>query len=1158
MPRSGWFAVGAVAAAILAPLATVGPLGLLVLGAAAMLLAAALASIVPDHALGAIRRAGLGASIGAAAVATRLAIGGVLTPPPPTLPEGDGPWTARVAAIGAPRDGQQVATVQLVADPRVTLAATIARYPEVHPGETVEIDGRVEPPPEGSYGDWLRRTGVLGTVTSRTVRVVAEDMGPGGRLAALRASADQALRLALPEPGAGLASGILIGLRERVDRDLAAAFTTAGVSHVVAISGWNIAIVGATVAAILRGRRRRTRAVVTLMAIVAYTAFAGASASVVRAAAMAGVALLARESGRAGRAAGALGIACGLLLVADPGLVRDAGFQLSALATAGLLVWATPIRSTMDASRLGRLPGWVLEALALSTAAQLATLPVILATFGRLSVISPVANLLVAPLVPIAMATGAVALVGGSVAVIGAPGIVATMVGIPAWLALGALIRIVHASAAAPLASVDIGPPFDLVSGALATVAAIAALPGVRGRIAALVRRERPRAARSDRGSAGTEIGRARPERPVATHGRRVERILAIVLGGAVVVVAAAAIHRPDGHVRVTVLDVGQGDAILVEGENGGRLLVDGGPDPDRLIVALDGAVPPWDRRIDVLVLSHPHEDHVAGLPALLERYRVGRIVEPGMRGPGPGYRAWTDWLAAHRMHTERLATGDRLALDGIAFRVLWPDPGRVPLEPPDTGRAINDVSIVLAGSVGTGRFLLMGDVEDDVDPILVARGLPRTDVLKIAHHGSRTATTDAFLRAVRPAIAIASAGAGNPYGHPAPSTLRRVAALGARVLRTDEDGTVTATFDGRGWSVSAEHPRTAVAPAATPTLSVLSAAAFSCRIVPTIPGRASPTAAATPAAVPASASGYHRHDARPDPSPDQLDAPFPRPAGLAPPSFAGGGRGRCLARRGAPRHAGSRSTGRSSRARRSSTTSTSSCPRRTRPPDCRTVMLVRPGWRDRVGRSSRRRSPATRSRSSRIRCGASDSSVTRASRPGSSPTPTNVPVSAASRWTPGSPRGLAATRSAGRGRRRATPEPGPTGSRRTSASASRSPRPTSAARAGPTAGSRHRRDRSTRAPSSAFSGATTATASSSGRSPRRDGSPPSPASRPSATGRPGPRRTRIVSRSGSRPRRCSVAGRSSSSPSPRRWSARRPSERRSPRSSGGSPRATA
>jgi competence protein ComEC len=241
-------------------------------------------------------------------------------------------------------------------------------------------------------------------------------------------------------------------------------------------------------------------------------------------------------------------------------------------------------------------------------------------------------------------------------------------------------------------------------------------------------------------------------------------------------------------------------------------MLVDGGPDPDRLIIELDERLPPWDRRIDVLVLTHPHEDHVAGLAMLLDRYRVGRVFEPGMRGPGPGYGAWESELAENGAPKRGLlVTGDRLAVDDLHFDVLWPDPGRVPAEPPNGGRAINDVSIVLLGQVGGRRILLTGDVEDDIDPLLAARGLPPVDFLKVAHHGSRTASTPAFLGIVRPAVAVVSAGADNPYGHPARSTLDHLAEAGAKVFRTDTDGSVEAVFANGGMTVRSTGARAAV-----------------------------------------------------------------------------------------------------------------------------------------------------------------------------------------------------------------------------------------------------------------------------------------------------------------------------------------------------------
>ena len=906
MPRSGWFAVGAVAAAILGP-ASGRPASIALVGLALV----ALALVGGAGGLGRSRRrpaspaAVIAVGLGVAFVALRLAGGPGTASPAATLPTGEGPWSATIVSVGSPRTGQQVASVALDGSPGLRISVQLPRYPIVGPGDAIVMTGRIEAPSDDEYGAWLRRSGQAGTLRAGSMDLAAPATGPAAIIGSVRRASDAALAAALPEPQAGLASGILVGLRERVDRDLAAAFTTAGVSHVVAISGWNIAIVAAAVGTALRRSRRRRRSVVTAAAIVAYTVFAGASPSVVRAAAMAGIVLAARESGRAGRASAALGLAVGLLLLVDPSLVTDAGFQLSVLATAGLLVWGATASRLIERTGRGRLPGWLVETLALSLAAQLATLPVILATFGRLSLVAPFANLLVAPIVPPAMAAGAVALGAGALANAGAPSILATFLGLPGWAALAAMIAVVHAAAAAPLATVTLPGPVGPLAGVAAGAVAAALVPGIGGRVRSSVGPW----LRSGIGRGGTArhaaarilsrpgSGTPGPRAASGTRRRpsRWRRVVAIGLAGAVTAVVLAAAHRPDGQVRFTVLDVGQGDAILVEGDRGGRMLVDGGPDPDRLLVALDERLPPWDRRIDLVVLTHPHEDHVGGLPLLLERYRVGRLLEPGMRGPGPGYDAWTAWLRDHQTVTGRLATGDRLTLDSIAFRVLWPDPGRVPSTPTDSGRSINDVSIVLLGTVGTGRFLLTGDIEDDVDPILIARGLPHVDVLKAAHHGSATSSTDAFLEAVRPEVAIVSVGARNPYGHPAPSTIERLESAGARTLRTDLDGSVTAAFDGRAWSIGTAHPRVVDAGALLGAPGLPGPLAITCRIP-------RPRQVATPGLVTAAAGqaalGYHRLDDPPRAEPGPCDAPGPRSAILASAPLGGGRGGRGLARR--------------------------------------------------------------------------------------------------------------------------------------------------------------------------------------------------------------------------------------------------------------------
>ncbi len=880
------------------------PVAAVIAGAAALGAGTALAAARPAG-----RRAGARtlapAAVGAWLVVARVVLGGDGSPPPaPPTPAGDGPWSALVVAVSAPRDGQQRLTVTLDEPPGVVLAVSAPRYPEVGPGDRVGLAGRPAPPPEGGYGDFLRRTGVAGTLRSRVLEHLGEETGAAAVLERIRRAAGDALERALPEPAAGLAAGILVGLRDRVDRDLAADFTTTGLSHVVAISGWNIAIVAGLVGALLAGRARRTRSGAILLAIVAYTLLAGASASVVRAAAMAGVALLARESGRPGTAAAALGWAVTLMVVASPASAADVGLQLSAAATAGLIAWSAPLAAVIE-RRAGWLPGWVREGLGVSLAAQAATLPIVLVAFGRLAPLAPVTNLVVVPLVPPAMAAGTVALGCGAFEASGLP-VPAAIGGIPAAIILGLLVGIVRLAADLPLASVVLPPPVAVTVAASVVVILVAAsrrrvlgawVAALGGWPGSTVRRDPGLGSRrpapgdpwetAGRSPAGTvNPGTMRPRTPSSprTGSSYGIRALVIVAALALAVLVVAAASRPDGRAHVTVLDVGQGDAILITGPTGGRILVDGGPDPDRLLVALDARVPPWDRRLDLIVLTHPHDDHVAGLPLVLERYRVGAVAEAGLPGRSPSYLALAAGVAAREGVTTRLAAGQRLVVDSIELDVMWPDADRVPAAPADDGSLVNDVSVVLLGTFEGRRFLLTGDAEAGVENTLVRRGLPQLDLLKVGHHGSRTSTGAALVAATRPAVSVISVGSGNTHGHPAREVLQRLAEAGSTILRTDQVGTIDVALDARGIVVRTERRG-----------SDLPAASRDARRLP--PASASSPAGRRRVAGPAFRLPYDRRDVRPYPVSRGRHPPVARPARLARPPRSSGRRGRRLAR---------------------------------------------------------------------------------------------------------------------------------------------------------------------------------------------------------------------------------------------------------------------
>ena len=723
-------------------------------------------------------------------------------PAPAVVPnEASGVHVAHVVSVGS-NDGAQQRVVLELEPPETAdrVYAWLPRYPEVNALDQISFDARLEPASvDDSFGQFLARAGIAYSVRPRSFDLLGASDSPLAELERVRRTAADLLARAVPQPQSGLATGLLVGLRDQLARDVSSDFRAAGLSHIVAISGSHLALLAAIAGSMLGRLSRRRRSIAVLALIWGYSLLAGGGPAVFRASVMASVVIGARESGRAAQARGALALTAVAMLVADPSAIGDIGFQLSLAATAGLLVWSATFGDLLRRRLPARTPAVLVEGLGMSLAAQLATQPLVLLHFGQLSLVSPLANLLAAPLVAPAMLSAAAALGASAAASAGLPDLLVAPFGLAASVCLGALIAVAHICASLPLASLSLPPPLDAVA---AVAAAAAVAPFLRWR--PTLPMDAAREAHDSRGQRDDGL----------VHTRRRRRLVAAatIATAAVLTSAMVVSAQPDGRLHMTVLDVGQGDSILLQGPAGGRILIDTGPDPNRLIALLDQRLPPWDRRIDVVVITHPHEDHVAGLALLLDRYRIGDIAEPGMIGLGPGDAAFRRRLADLGRDTQLLAAGDHLMLDGITLNVLWPLRGEVPLHPTDGGTQVNNVSIVFEMQYGERRFLLGGDIEQQIDPQLLASSLPADgrpfDVLKVAHHGSGTATTAAFLDRVHPGIAIISAGWGNPYGHPNPGTVARLQASGAEVFRTDLDGSVAITTDGHGLTAQATGGR--------------------------------------------------------------------------------------------------------------------------------------------------------------------------------------------------------------------------------------------------------------------------------------------------------------------------------------------------------------
>lgn len=620
----------------------------------------------------------------------------------------------------------------------VVQLAVYGPRPSLTAGQRIAVEARLDRPHgfrnPGTFdaAERLRRRGIALVGTVRGERLTALDAREPAWPVRFKRHALAAMREALPPVSAALLAGLLLGERTDLPPDVDAAFRRAGVYHVLAVSGFNVALVAATVWALLTLARapRRVAALGALVVVVGFALVVGAQPSVLRATLMAVLLLLSLLLEREASVLNGLAVAALAILAVRPADLYDPGFQLSFAATAGIVLMPMP---------RGRLAA----ALAVSGAAQLAVLPIGLVHFNQISTLGVLANLAVVPLAGLATVLGLVAVTATA-----ASAMLGTWLFAAAWPVLLALRGIVAVAAAIPGAVVHLPAPGPFAIGAYATGLALA-------------------------------LGAWR----LRQTARRRARWLAIG-GGALVLTSAIAMPGPalwpaDGRLRVTVLDVGQGDAITIEGPDGRTVLVDAGAGGPYRLDAGERVVAPflWNRgilRLAAVVVTHADADHAGGMTAVRDRF----TVRDGWDG-GAGAGA--------------------LALGGAML---------TPLRAAADGR--NDAARVLRVELGLASFLLASDIEAAGEQALLASGAPLgASVLKVPHHGSRTSSGIALLRAVHPAVAIVSVGARNAYGHPDAGVLGRLAAAGADVYRTDRDGAVLLETDGRVLTVTRWASRT-------------------------------------------------------------------------------------------------------------------------------------------------------------------------------------------------------------------------------------------------------------------------------------------------------------------------------------------------------------
>ncbi len=659
------------------------------------------------------------------------------------------------------------------------------RFPLINYGSRLRVTGMLEAPPEGetfSYRAYLARQGIHSLMSLPSVTVLAENEGNPlyQAIFSFKNQAQATIARLIPEPQAALLTGILLGNDNGLPPELEEAFRITGMTHIIAISGFNIAILVAILVRLAEPfLSQRSAVIFALAGISLYTILVGADASVVRAALMGSIYLIAnRWLGRPNYAYASLILAGFVMTALRPFTLWDVGFQLSFAATLSLMLYADPLtrwvrrglERWLARDWVEQVMGVLSEAVILTVAAQILTLPLMIGYFGQLSLISLLANALILPVQPAVMIWGGLATLVGLI--VPAAGQLFAWV---AWIFLSYTIWLVRLFAAVPGAAV---PLTISAGGVIAIYGVIAALTWL-----------------------GNQQEERRRQLFTAVRQNLSQRLAVGASGVTAVLVLGWGMTQPDGQLHIVFMNVGQGDATFIQTPSGRQILVDGGLYPSVLNDQLGRQMPFWDKEIDILVATHPDADHVSGLVGVFDRYRVNSVFTNGQTfGESPIYDEVLAAAQAQQSEIRPVQAGEVILIeDGVRLEVVHPGPALN-----EDSRNENSVSMRLV--YGNFTFLFTGDAEEMGEAEMLAEERPLTAlVFKAGHHGSNSSSSLPFLQALQPQIIIVSAGVDNRFGHPAPEMLERAAAVGAVVLRTDELGSISVVSDGVTMSWQAE-----------------------------------------------------------------------------------------------------------------------------------------------------------------------------------------------------------------------------------------------------------------------------------------------------------------------------------------------------------------
>lgn len=673
------------------------------------------------------------------------------------------------------------------------------------PGERLKLKGKLSLPrnfdsnnskpasePSFDYKKYLYRKRIQ-TVMTISLEGTEGIKGTGGKIEKIRNNSNnyifalamkvrkrvrEVVSQSLPGPKGSLMLGILIGDTERMPEIVKEDFRRTGLAHIWAVSGMNVGILvgaGWLLLKILRAKPS-LQVLILSLAVGFYVLLTGGVPSVLRASLMALILALGWLLGRKKDLVAVLSFSAFLLLLYDPFLLFNISFQLSYAATFALL-FLTPFFQEW----LGEFPEKLKILMGGTLAAQLGVAPILVYYFNQFSVVSFLANLLAVPAVAPALILGTLA---------SFLSFISRSLAFPFyWLSgifLWFMLEIAQRLSSIPLASIYLFRPSSITTG----LYYLLLFGGTLGLDRILRQKEK--------GAKGGKERKPRLNLPGA--------VILILLFLTGILWWQVGLSKPPQELRVTFLDVGQGDSSLIQTPGGEVVLIDGGEDPKLLGRSLESR---GIRQIDLLILSHPHADHVGGLVEVVQRYKIGLVLDSGQAHTSFIFRTFLKSIDERNIPYKLARAGSEYKV-GEDLRIQIFHPSSEFLEGTDSD--INNNSVVLKLTYGKFAVLFPGDAQEEAQSLLLEQKEKgelkeelRATVLKVAHQGSADASGFDFLKEVSPKIAVIMVGKDNPYGHPAPSTLRKLRRIGAQVYRTDQRGDIIIKSDGLRYWVKTE-----------------------------------------------------------------------------------------------------------------------------------------------------------------------------------------------------------------------------------------------------------------------------------------------------------------------------------------------------------------